>query len=89
MKKNFIKLSVLLGIAYIIVIILKITEEISLSWDWVLSPLWVLGVVIFVILFAVGGFFTGIIFGQEEVEIEEEIEEEIPISSWVRKKRHK
>lgn len=85
-KRTIINVSVsFLGIGYLILIILKITNTIDLSWDWVLSPLWVIGGVLGIIILLLGAFLSGILVDDPTEEIEEMTEIEAP-NKWKRKK---
>lgn len=43
------------GLLTIVFIVLKLTHYIDWSWWWVLSPLWILAIII-IVAFSIGGF---------------------------------
>ncbi len=77
-----------LGIGYIILIILKITNSIDWSWDWVLSPLWVIGGALGIIILLLGAFLLGILVDDPAEEIEEITDSEPP-PRWIKGRNNK
>lgn len=44
------------GLLTIVFIVLKLTETIQWSWWWILSPLWITGLIILLILAGITGY---------------------------------
>ncbi len=50
-----------IGLLTILFIGLKLTHYINWSWWWVLSPIWIIGAVVLIIIFVAGGIALGTI----------------------------
>ena len=76
-----------LGVGYLVLILLKITDTITLSWAWILSPLWVLGGGLCLIIFLLGAFLSGILVS-DTYEDPEDTSEPEPYTRWKKVKKY-